>query len=234
VEDSSFSRLVGVLTHPTRTFAAIAARPTVAVVLLTLLLFGTGVLMLAIQKVDLGEMVRQQIADSGRELTAEQTDQAVEFYERFGWLTFLLAGLVFGPLAYLLVAAVFLVVLRLVGGEISYKTSLSVFLHGMMPSAVAAVVAVPVVLARSEITAEQLQGGNLLASHLGALLGPDPSKPLFALLSSLDVFSFWAIGLLIIGYAAAAKVSRGSAAGVVIGLWLVYVVGKVAITAIAS
>lgn len=232
MEESSWSRLVGVLTSPTKTFESIARRPTVLVPLVVLLALGLGVLMLALQKVDMAEMTRQQIADSGRELTAEQIDQAVAINEKFGWVFFIAAVLVFGPLAYLLIAGVMLVTLRLIGGEINYKTSLSTTLHGLMPSAAAAVLALPVVLAREEISGEELQGGSLLASHLGVLAGEDASKWLVSLLQSIDVFSFWGIALFAIGYAITARVSRGSAAAVVIGWWAVYVAAKVGLTAL--
>jgi hypothetical protein len=53
-----------------------------------------------------------------------------------------------------------------------------------------------------------------------------------ALFSSFDIFSLWAIALLVIGFAAAARISKGTTAGGVIGMWLVYVLGKVGLAAL--
>ena len=57
---------------------------------------------------------------------------------------------------------------------------------------------------------------------------------LHSLLQSLDAFSIWVIVLLVLGYAIAAKVSRGKAAGLVVTLWALYVLGKAGFTALFS
>ena len=73
--------------------------------------------------------------------------------------------------------------------------------------------------------------GDMLRSNLGFLAPPD-AKALHSLLGSLDVFSFWTMGLLAIGLAAAARIRKGQAAGVVVSLWLVYVLAKAGLAAI--
>ncbi|HSP95071.1 MAG TPA: hypothetical protein VLU06_11000, partial [Thermoanaerobaculia bacterium] len=65
--------------------------------------------------------------------------------------------------------------------------------------------------------------GDLLASNLGFLVPADSSKPLHSLLSSFDIFSLWSLVLFVIGFAAAARVKRGAAAGIIVTLWLVAV-----------
>ncbi len=44
------------------------------------------------------------------------------------------------------------------------------------------------------------------------------------LLVNLDLFSFWSLALLTIGFSVAGRVSKGKAAVGVVGLWVLYVV----------
>ena len=49
---------------------------------------------------------------------------------------------------------------------------------------------------------------------------------LHSLLGSVDVFSFWSLGLFVVGFAAAANVSRKQSAAVILTLWFLFVLGK--------
>ncbi len=72
-----------------------------------------------------------------------------------------------------------------------------------------------------------------LASNVAALTTKEAVPPfVFFLLQSVDLFSFWTIALLIVGYKAAAKVSAGTAAGSVFCCWLVYVIAKSGLAAL--
>jgi hypothetical protein len=69
---------------------------------------------------------------------------------------------------------------------------------------------------------------ELLQANPTALLEKDAvAKPLWALLSSLDVFSFWVMFLLAVGFGVASKRATGSAFWGAATPWIVYVVGKV-------
>jgi hypothetical protein len=58
------------------------------------------------------------------------------------------------------------------------------------------------------------------------------SKPLYELAGSLDLFSFWLIALLSIGYGAVIRAPASTAAWGVVTLWAVYVAGKCALAAL--
>ena len=60
------------------------------------------------------------------------------------------------------------------------------------------------------------------------------AKPVYDLLDSLDLFSFWTIFLLAAGYAATARRSVGSAAIGILVWWGLYVLLKVAMSAASS
>jgi hypothetical protein len=54
---------------------------------------------------------------------------------------------------------------------------------------------------------------------------------LHGLLSSLDLFSFWGMGLLVLGLSAAAKTSRARMGALVGSLWALFVLGKAGVAA---
>ena len=232
MNDSSFARVVAVLYSPQATFEAIRARPTWLVALVLLVVLGTLSGYLIGQRLDWEEVAREQLAQSSRQLSEDQIEQSIEFTEWFAPKMVVAGPLLGGPVIYLLVALVFWVLLKLLGGELSYKASFATTLHGLIPSAVSALLALPVILSREELSYEVIRAGSVLKSNLGTFAPEETGAAMLALLSSIDVFSIWSLFLLSVGYAVVAKVSRGKAAGAVVGLWALYVLFKVGAAAI--
>jgi len=228
---AGFGRLLGVLVAPGKTFAAIAARPTWVAPLVALVLLVAIDSYLIGGRLDWERSVRHRLAASGRELSAEQIEQSIAMFKRIGPALTLGSAVTLAPGGYLLAALLFWVGSRLLGSEIGYRTSLSTTLHGLMPGAIAALLAIPVILRRSSLTDEEARGG-LLLSNLAFLAPPEAGPGLRSLLTSLDLFSLWAVVLLVIGYRTTARLSRAGAAGLVVTLWLVYVAGRAALAAV--
>jgi hypothetical protein len=226
MHDSGFGRLITVLLAPAKTFRSIGERPTWLAPLLVGMVLTGAVGLLVMQKGDMEEMIRTRIEESGREVPAEAIEQQVEFMERFGWI-FGLFGVLVVPVINVIVAALFLGVFKLLGSDLDFKQSFSTYLYGTVPMLVAAVLGLPLLFARESLTMEELQAGGVLMSNLGFLAPEDAGAALRAALTSLDLFSFWSIVLLAIGYRVVGRVSAGAAAGTVVGLWLVYVLGKI-------
>jgi hypothetical protein len=76
--------------------------------------------------------------------------------------------------------------------------------------------------------------GDLTHSSLGILVDRHANPVLHSLLGSIDVFSVWIFALLVIGFGIAAKVPRKKAAGLIGGLWAIYVLGKAGLAALFS
>lgn len=228
MENSAFGRILAVLWAPAKTFAAIAARPTWLAALLTLAVLGAVSVQVGFSKVTADGLVRS-LQEQGREMppNAPSPETMLKFTR---WAAVGGAAL-FAPVLYVVVALLFWVGLRLLGSELDFVRSLAVTVHGFMPFAVAALVGIPVALGREEIAMEELQGGQLVASHLGFLASEETGKAMMALLTSADLFSIWAIALLAIGYRVVAKVSRGTALGVVLAIWIVGVAIKIGLAA---
>lgn len=232
MNDSSIARVAGVLFSPTRTFEAIRERPTWLVALVVVVLVSVVASYLVVSRLDVEEVVRDSIADSGRQLSDEQIEGAIDIQEKLMPVFGIAGPLLVFPIACLLMALVIWVVLKMLGGEFPYKTSFATTVHGMIPAGVGSLLTIPVAMSRGELGYEEVKTGSILASNLGSFASEGASKGLVSLLSSIDVFSIWSLILLTIGYAVVARVSRGKAAAVVVGLWVVYIGIKAGLAAV--
>lgn len=231
--ESGFGRLIGALVAPVKTFQSIAERPTFGAAMLLLVAVLSSVSYMAAQKTDFSDVMRGQLAASGREVPEEMLDRQVAMMQKNGGL-FAILGSAFIAIGAVVIAALFLLTFKLLGSEgLDFPTSLSVTLHSLLPLAVATLLSIPVILSKTTIGYADIKRGGYLASSL-AFLAPEGTSPVVqALLGKLDFFSLWTLALLYIGYRFAARVSPRKAAGVVIGLWLLYIgitVGWVALT----
>jgi tetrahydromethanopterin S-methyltransferase subunit B len=73
---------------------------------------------------------------------------------------------------------------------------------------------------------------NPVGSNVGYYLSSDFPLWLRAFCSHIDVFELWSVVLTILGVAVVAKVSRGKAAAVVIGWWVIFVLVAVGAAAV--
>lgn len=231
--DTGAGRVLGALVAPGDTFRSIAARPTWLAPLLVLTLLATVVGWMVANRIDMAQTIRHQLEASGAQLSAEQIDQRIETVKKFTPVLALVQGLVVVPVVYLVLALLLWVGFKLLGSELGYKASFSTALHGTLPQAVQGLISIPVVWNRATIGAAEARSGAFLASNLGAFAPDGTGAVARALLGSVDLFSIWAIVLLIIGYRAVARVSGPVATGVVLAIWFLGIAVKVALVAIS-
>lgn len=226
-QSSSFEKLIGVLFSPSKTFEDLAAKPSWVLPLILTVVTGVVLSAVVLPMIDWADVIRAQVEQSGQTVPEEQLDQQIEIMEKFG-NGFAWAWAVVGPFViYPLLALVFWVAFKVMGSGLSFKQSLSVLIHGYAPFwLVSAVLSIPVVLAQGEVTTDQVQNSSYLLSNLGFLATEDTHSAMRSLLGSMDIFSFWTLALLTMGYRIVARISTAKAAGSVIGLWLIYVLGK--------
>jgi hypothetical protein len=236
MDSSAFGRVIGALVAPVKTFREIAERPTWLPAFLAVCLVPVLPGIFAGPKTDWESVVRTQMESSGMDATSEQIEQAVAVWEKLGpALTYI--GPFMVAIFVLLFAVAFWGAFTVAGGQPGFKRSLAVVSHAMLPMVVAALIAVPVVLAADTIDAEQLQTGGYLTSSLASFAPEDAGPVLIALLSKLDVFTLWTLVLLTVGFRFAAGVKPATAAITVLLLWLVWVgfgVGMAALGQLAS
>ncbi len=227
--DSAFGRFVGVFVSPVRTFAAIAKKPTwlVPLLLWTALSFLIGQLVMT--RMDWSKVIRERLEQKGQTVTDAQVEQATEQSKKVAWLFEIFPVLVPALLS-ALVAAVYWMACQAFGWELKFRQSYGVTIHAFLPGIVLSVVLLAMLWNRQTIDPDAV--GEMLPTNPGVLISAKTAKVLHALLSSLDVMSFWTMGLLTLGFSAATGAPRGRMAGLVFGLWGLYVLGKTGVAAI--
>ena len=233
---NSFGRMFGALFSPRKTFESIARRPTWLPPVILACLLALVVVALFSHRVGWRSYLDKQVANSSRfqQLSAEQQQRTME--AQLKWTPRVAyAEVIIAPFAGALVlAGIFLGVLNGLGGtRFNFKTSLGIVSYSWMPNVISGLLGIVVLLVKDPATID-LQ--NLVASNAGAFLADNSPKWLVALLAPVDLFSFWVMILLAIGYSAAApkKLSSVKAFAWIFSLWLVYVLVRVGLTAAFS
>ncbi len=225
---SGIGRLLGVFVSPVRTFASIAARPTWLLPVAVTAALSLPVSELILSKTDWSAVVGAQIARSGRRLPEAQIDQAVQRAQSLTWLWDVIA--VAGPIVVLfIVGAVLWGACNAFAWEVKFRQSLGVVAHAFLPGVLTALGLMVALWNRPTVDPRKV--GDVLPTNLGHFApGADPVT--HGLLSSIDLFSFWSMALIVLGLSAAAKAPRGRVAVLVVGLWALYVLGKAGASAL--
>lgn len=109
------------------------------------------------------------------------------------------------------------------GAKASYKQYLAVWFYAGLPFLIKFLLAAIAIFAGS--SAEQFDINNPVGTNVGWYLTSDSPLWLRTLLSSADIFTIWVVLLLILGCSTIARVKRGSAAIVIIGWWVLIILG---------
>lgn len=225
---SAIGRVIGVLFSPQPTFADIARKPSWLAPLLILAILGTGIGYFMNQKVDWSAFLRAKAEKSQRfaQLPEDQKERALVPQVKVSRAVAYCAGIVFTPIFTLILAVAYMLAFNLFAGAgVRFGQSFGIAAHASMPSALASVL-IFVTLALKPYG--DVNPETMLASHPGAFLSPDSPAWMLSLLSSFELFWLWTIVLLGIGYAAVnpKKLTTGKAIGIVVGVWLAWVVLK--------
>ncbi len=221
---SAVQRLWMMFTSPGQVFEDIGVKPTWILIMAILVILGVGVQIVIAPHVDHEATLRAQLGDRADDITDEQIEQMLGPSEKIAKFAPII-GLVVAPLVWALMTAIFLVMLKIVGSEIDFKKTLSTVLHGYWPATAIALILMGVLVQRVGKVAQQ-DLANLVKANVGAFMSPDAPAWLSAPASTLSIFNIWAVVLLIMGFAAVGKISRGKAAVAVLVPWIVWMVVK--------
>jgi hypothetical protein len=237
---SSVGRIPGVIFSPKPTFESIAERPTWILPLILLCVVSVTVVFVFGQRVGWRGFMERQNQTNARlqkqmeSMTPDEREKMLETQTKYA-AVFGYVGVVFVTfIGALLVAAVLLAAFNLIGGgKIGFTTSLGIVAHAWVPGIIAGLLGILIIFLKDPSTVD-IQ--HLVATNAGAFLSDDAPKWQESLLSSLDLFVFWYLILMSIGYSATdpKKISFGKAFGTVVGVWLLYVIVKVGFTAAFS
>jgi Yip1 domain len=181
------------------------------------------------QRTDWRAFMADQIdkSPSGSQLSPAQREQRIEGGAKFSPPFTYAIGLVGPILAFLIVALVMWGAYNLLGGaNTNFGTSLAITTHAFLTGLVSSLLFLLVLLLKPPGTVD-LQ--NPVATNLAAFLPADSAKWLVTLCKSLDIFSFWTLLLLAIGFAATnpRKLKGSKSLRIAITVWAVFVALKV-------
>jgi hypothetical protein len=219
--DAGLARLAGVFFSPVAAFDSIARRPTWIAPLLLWTALSVGVTAVLLPKIDYEQLIREAIQKRGQTIPEDRMASIVEQQKKFGAIFGWVAGSASPAVISLLAAVVIWGSFKAFGWDTRFPQAFGVTTHAFLPGVLKSGLLLFLITRQETVNPQTL--GDLLASNLGFLVPRDSSKPLHSLLQSFDVFSLWSLGLFVIGFAAAAKVKRGAAAGIIVTLWLVVV-----------
>lgn len=235
-EISALGRITGVLFSPGATFADIARKPSWLAPILILTVLGLGVAFTMNKRIDWKDYIRKQIESSPRasQIPPERMPQIVE--QQASWspriaYAFGCFGAILATLWYTLW---FWLGIKVVGGsDTKFGTAFGITAHAQLPGLIAAPLIIVILLLKGY---GETDPEHMLATSAASFLGSDAPKWLTALAGSFELFWFWTVYLLAVGYNAAnpKKVSVGKALGIIIGVWMLGVFIKVAMTAAFS
>jgi hypothetical protein len=225
---STAATLTGIFFEPGAVFEALRSRPRFLAAGIILLVLTVAVVGVLYQRVDMGQYTREQMEKSPRnaQMTEEQKETGAKFGKIIGAVAFPAAV----PIVIAAGAGLYLLGVMAFGGTIGYKKALAVWVYSSLPPAVlGSVVAVLVLFLKSPDT---IDPKHLLITNPGAFMGTDSSPVLVALLSQFDILKFYGLFLAALGLRKVAKISSGSAWGIVIGLTLIGALLSIASAAI--
>lgn len=229
-----FQTLTGLYTTPSETFRSIVARPQVLVPLILCLVLVVGFTAIWVSKVDPVVFLREQIEQSPRAAKMEpaQKEQAIEMQAKY-FRYFAVAPVIFLPLFYMFVAALYLMIFRFIfGADLTFKQSLSIVLWTFLAVGLVSTPLLLIVIAAKGDW--NLDPNKALQANLGLLVPATAPKWLTALAESFDLFTLWILALLAAGYGAVSRRSLTGALPGVLAPWLIYVLIKVGWAALMS
>ncbi len=224
-----FGNLVDVYFSPREAFTRIVRSPRFVLPVAAYILLVLGFTAIWMNKVEPREFVKMQLEESGQwdKIPAERReavlDAAPTQIKIFGWL----GPVVFTPLILLITAAALLFVFRFFyAGEVGYRQAFTIVSWVFFA---VALVTTPLLLLVLQLKGDwNVNPQDVVQANLGVLLDRSTAaKPLWALFTSIDVFSLWMVFLLAVGFGVASRKSTGSAWWGVAIPWALLVLIKV-------
>lgn len=233
---SPFGRIVGVFFSPKSTFEDIARKPSWLLPVILMTIVGLAVGFALNQRVDWRDVASKRIEQSSRasQLSPEQKEQQLNMSEKISPAIAYCIGLLGPILAVVIVGGVMLGAYNLLGGaNANYKVSLGIISHAYVVSLISSLIFILILYLKPPGTVDL---DNPVAANVGAFFPEGTAKWLTTLGSGIDLFSFWIIILIGIGFAAfnPRKLKTGGAIGIAFAVWAVWEVIRVGFAFIFS
>jgi hypothetical protein len=221
--------LIDLYFSPREAFTRIVRSPRILAPLVVYVILVLGFTGIWMQKMDPVEFMKTQIEESGRadKIPPDQLpgiiEQQAKMMPIFGWVV----GPVFIAIMLLVIAGSLMFVFRFFySGEVSFKQAIAIVVWTFLA---VGLVSTPVTLAVLSLKGDwNINPQEAIQANLGLLLEKSSAaKPLWALLTSVDVFVLWMVFLLAVGFGVAGRKPTSSALWGVAIPWAIIVLCKV-------
>jgi len=226
---SAFGRIIGVFFSPKATFEDIVRKPNwlLPVTLLTVLSIIVSIGLN--QRVNWRDYISQQIEKSPRasQLSPEQKQQQIEGGAKFTAPFVYIVGALGPIIIVLLVCLVMWGAYSLLGGaSTGFGTAMGITSHAFLTGLVSSPLLLLILYLKPYGTVDV---DNPVSTNLAVILPDESAKWLVALCKSIDIFTFWTLILLAIGFAAVnpKKLKGAKAYTIAFTVWAAYVVVRV-------
>jgi hypothetical protein len=226
-------RLVGIFWGPKAVFADLSRRPRWIVPLVLTIMVSLALLISFSQLVGWETIIEQQLADNPRleNLSTAQRNRVIEQSVGFTAIASYVAGAV-GPIAVLFgLAGIMFLLFKLFGGsELKYKQAVAVVSYSGIPSVLYSILMLIALYANP-------RDFNLavpLPFRLGWFFdAADTPAWLMSMANACDLFTFWTLVLLALGFSVAARrIGFGKAFGIIFSGWIVMVLAQAGLATI--
>lgn len=234
---SEVERVVDVFVAPSKTFTDILRNASWWLPFILMLLITVGATFTVEKQVGFARVAENQIHQNPKQedrfnnLTPEQRAAQLRGMEKgyrftsYGSFVFILIFVAIGALLYW---ASFNFGL---GAQTTYGQMFAVWMYASLPRLISGLLAIVLLMVGVNTDSYNMQ--NPVGTNLAYYM-PDAAPWLRTILSFFDVIGLWVLVLLVIGTSIVAKVSRGKAAMVVVGWWLLGLVVMTGVAAITS
>jgi hypothetical protein len=216
---SSGERLWLSFSSPGEVFEDISKKPTWVLCMVCYIIVVVASSLVIYKHMDHEANLRGTLEMMNIELPEEAIEEQIASSEQRWFLRPILGGVI-TPVVLVIAAAVFFLMLKLMGSDAGYPDTLSTMLHAYWPPKLISTVLLAAIVAwQGSITEFGIL--RALKSSLAGFLPEDASLPAITLASFIDVFRIWSIVLLVIGFGIVAKISRQKATVAVLVPWVV-------------
>lgn len=233
-QHSELERIFGIFWEPRGVFEELVSRPRWWAPLIITTILSVAYILAFSYRVGWARFLEREFMTNPRlhQLSLEQQSQLVAQQQRIVAVTSTVAAAVAPAVSLLLLAAVLTFVFRAsAGADLRFRQAFSVTCYAWLPWALYQILALIVLFATDP---DEFDLRNPIALNVGWFLDPlATSRWWYSLASSIDLFSFWVMGLLALGYSVAArKLSLGRAWLTIAILWAVFILGRATLAAL--
>ena len=225
----AFGRVLGVLFSPGKTFEDIVKKPSWMLPIVLTTILSIAVSFSIDQRINWRDFMSQQIEKNPRaaQMSAEQKQQQIEGGAKFSPAFTYGIGLLGPILGALVVSLVMWGAYSLLGGaSTNFGTAFSITSHAFLTGLISSPLFILILYLKPYGTADL---ENPIAANLAAFLPDESAKWLVALCKSFDIFTFWTLVLLAIGFAAVnpKKLKGSKTYTIAFGVWAAFIACRV-------